>query len=648
MKQWIGAWIAASLWVTAAQAGTDPILQQRQWFGEARAALDAGHMQQFQTLQKKLSQYPLTPYLEIWQAWKEPGEGNDRQVADVLKRNADIPESADLYLAWIESLAERGQWPHVARHLERFPAARAQLPEIAMLSLWYNGKHKEALGQFGEYWCQGRHFQRSVQQLEKAWLKAGHPQVDEAWQRIGVLANRGKWSEIRRISKALPKNERAWVRQWQRMQHEPLQALQQWSSGGMRAHPAQLMLTDALRRLSYKDPEQAWAQLKRLGDAFEAEQLHLLQRRIALRGARQHLSQASAWLAALPAGQQDAKSRAWQVRLHLLQGAWDKALATIKAMPAVERDKSRWRYWRARCLAASGRPNEAKRLFADLAKGRGYHSFLAAEYTGQPYRLQNAEPQMDSAAMDRVARLPGIRRAQEWLQLQEPGKAGREWYAALADADPDTWEAAAGLANLWGWYDRTIYSTYRAGANDALSYRFPLGFETAVAKMAKKNGLHASLIWSVIRQESGFNMQAVSRTGARGLMQLMPGTAKALAKGHADLFDPAENIRLGSRYLARLSRRFDGNEAIAVAAYNAGPTRVSGWLERTPFRHADIWVEAIPYAETRRYVQQVLAFMIVYDWRQSKEPVSLTARMQFTPASDETSQVAPATGAGSS
>lgn len=624
-----------SLWAVTAHASIDPLQQQRQWFTEARTALDAGDMARFQALRDKLAEYPLAPYLDIWQAWKGLETGEDRNVAGVLARNADIPEAFDLYLAWIESLAERGQWPHVAVRLKKLPAAAGQLPVIAMLAQWYNGHHAAALKQYGHFWRHGHHFSAQARQLAQAWQQAGHPQVDEAWERIGVLAHRGQWDEIGQLAEILPQAQQPLIRRWHEMQQMPKQALQQWRTGVVPAQPAHLMLTDALRRLSLDDAAIAWHLLQQVAADFSPQQLQALQRHIALRGARQHLPAAAGWLAVLAPGQQDARTRAWQVRLDLLQGAWQQALTVIESMPADERDESRWRYWHARCLAATGHAQQAEALLTELAAGRGYHSFLAAESLGLPYQLQDSEPDVNSDRIERVARMAGIRRAHEWWRLQEPGKAGREWHAALANADPETWAAAAGLANLWGWYDRVIYSTYRAEANDALSYRFPLGYEKTVAAAASENGLHASLIWSVIRQESAFNMQAVSRHGARGLMQLMPATAAGLTDGKADLFDPAENIGLGARYLAKLVNRFNGNKAIAVAAYNAGPTRVAGWLDQTPFARADVWIEAIPTAETRRYVQHVMAFMIVYDWRQAKEPISLTARMQFTSGEDQ-------------
>jgi soluble lytic murein transglycosylase len=206
----------------------------------------------------------------------------------------------------------------------------------------------------------------------------------------------------------------------------------------------------------------------------------------------------------------------------------------------------------------------------------------------------------------------------------------------FAGASPEQWKVAAHLAASWGWYDRTIQAAYRAGENNALADRFPMGFELYIMRASKQTDLEPAFVWSIIRQESAFNIQAVSRAGARGLMQLRPGTARDIAKRNklknGDLFSPEINIRLGTLYLSEMAKYFGGNPALAAAAYNAGPHRVRSWMKRTPFDAAEAWIEAIPFNETRRYVQQVMAFVSVYEWRQAKIPSSLTERLNKPPA----------------
>ena len=609
----------------AASAPAPDISQQRQIFIEARQALDTGRMDRFVQLKNSLKNYPLYPYLEIWSAQKGLDRQKDELVESMLEKHAGIPEAVDLRIAWIKSLAERGQWPHVAEQLALLPGVAAQLPEIAMVTLWRTGMADEAISRFSQRWVQGYSVSDVAAPLELAWTRLGHPTAEERRGRMLVLAGQGDWAQVHKLAEGLPDKDQLWVQLWQSMQDDPAASLANWPKS-LPETVRNMMLDDAMHRLARADVRLAWETLHRHRKQFDAEQFSILEQRIALKAARQHVPEAAGWLASLSRSRQSAETRAWRVRLYLLQQDSRQALKAIRAMPDDEQQQSRWKYWKARTMTKLGQISGAKRLYEELATSRGYYSFLSAEYLKRPYRFAASTFDATDAMCDEVSQTPAMHRAYEWWMLGEADRANREWYLAMQGATTDAWKAAARLAMNWGWYDRMIYAVYRAGESDALAYRFPLGFEDTVQQLAGQTGLARSLIWSVIRQESAFNRHAVSRTGARGLMQLMPRTAISVAKQNdmtvqpEDLFDAETNIRLGALYLSMLNDRFDGNVALMAAAYNAGPTRVTNWLERTPFEHREAWIEAIPFAETRRYVQQVMAFMVVYDWLQNRKP----------------------------
>lgn len=611
------------------------VSKQRGWFVEAKAALKADDLERFQTLKSKLSNYPLYPYLDIWHARKKLDQGDDFDIPKVLSQNSDIPEVIDLRLARIKNLAERGQWPHVAAQLKKLPNADRRLPEISMLSLWYTGKKDEALKRFSERWKKGNDPSDLAMRCYQKWQAQGHPTRQEIWERLGTFARKGKWQEVRKLEKSLSKTDRKQVKRWRAMQKNPLEVLKKWKAGKSQHLAAQMVVSDGLQRLSRNDALSAWKELHRLHKLFEQKKFQKFEQRIALRAAGQHSLLAAKWLAELPEKMQTEGTRAWQIRLHLLYGDWLQALQIMKSLPEIEQNHSRWSYWQARALEALDKKDEAKALYQLTATGRGYYSFMSAEKLGLPYQLGASNLQASSSSIRELKQKPGIKRAREWWLLGEAGKATREWKMALHDASGETWKAAAILASDWQWHDHVIQAAFRAGESNALKRRFPIAFEQAVISTAQESGLSQSLIWSIIRQESAFNAKAVSRVGARGLMQLRPSTAREVArkhkvsKGAPDLFDPAINIRLGALYLSKLLQKFDQNHAIAAAAYNAGPGRVSGWLESRPFEQADLWIETIPFEETRRYVQQVMAFTVVYDWRQAKAPVGIAAQMNL-------------------
>ena len=607
---------------------------QQQRFLAARAAIRRGDLARAERLREGLADYPLSPYLDIWLAWRRMNEGDDGAVPSLLARYREIPESWDLHLAWIRDLARRGQWPAVAAEIERFPAASVRLPETAMRAAFYAGKPSAALQRFSRFWQRGKRIDDVLRPLEQAWRRRGHPTGEERWARVLALGDDGRWREAARIARPLPAMERQLLRRWREGRERVSDVLASWPQPAVASiHEAQI-LSRLLRRLSRRRPLLAWRRLKRLERAFTDRERNELKRKLALRAARRQLLPAAAWLAALPAAFQNDETRGWRVRLLLQQRDWPGVLEAIAAMPPEQRRRPEWGYWQARALEAIGARKGAALLYAALARGRGYFAFLSAERAGLDYALQDHPPPVDRRALERIRRLPGVRRARAWLLLREEGKARREWGEALRRLSPREWRAAALLAARWGWHDRTIAALIRAGAYDALSLRFPLAYRPIVQRLGEESGLSPSLIWSVARVESAFNPRAGSPKGGLGLMQLLPRTARMVARRlgrtppkREQLFDPATNLRLGTHYLSAIHARFGGRTALTAAAYNAGPKRVSRWLARQPYDDGEIWVASIPFRETRRYVQRVLAYSVVYDWRRGVRPVALSRRL---------------------
>ncbi|MDX8401364.1 MAG: transglycosylase SLT domain-containing protein [Mariprofundaceae bacterium] len=610
----------------AAETRDDPLAAQRARFLEARALIESGSLDRAAVMRERLAGYPLAPYLDLWLARARLKAHDDEAVRSALAAHPDIPEAVDLRLAWIRNLAERGQWPRIDAQLAHAPVLARLLPaEIPLLAAWHNGRREEAFALFARYWRAGRDFHwpelaGRLARLERDWRTAGHPDRAELRDRLRALAQAGRWPEAIELADAVP-DWRVALENWRRLVDAP-ERLDGFRAARFAPWAAEAFAA-AIRSLSRTDVHAAWKMLPRRRPRLDGRLIARLKRKVALRAARHHEPDAIDWLARLPSAEKTHDTRAWRVRLLLLGNRWEEAARAIRAMPDAQRGQSRWRYWLARAEAGRGQADKAKALWRELASERGYYGFLAAARLHLPPALDPAP--VPDAAVDALARRPAIRRAREWLRIGDLERAVRAWESALARASRDEWLAALRLALDWQWYDRAIRAAWRAGAGDALDARFPLAFADAVLAEAKGRGIAPDLVWSVIRQESAFDPRAVSRSGARGLMQLMPATAREIARKtrlplerDEDLFDPALNIRLGAAYLAELFRRFDGAPALVAAAYNAGPSRVREWLARMPVDQIDVWIEAIPFSQTRRYVQHVLAFRKVYRWRMTR------------------------------
>ena len=284
------------------------------------------------------------------------------------------------------------------------------------------------------------------------------------------------------------------------------------------------------------------------------------------------------------------------------------------------RGELRWRYWRARALTALGRIEEAS--WAEIATERDYYGFLAADRIGAPYRIVQDAAGASAERLRRIGSMGGFRRAREFHVLGLRNGFNREWRHLVGRLDGKDLTAAGELALRNGWHFEAIRAAARAGALDRLDLRFPIAWEHEVAAAAREHGIDPAWVLATIRMESAFRPRARSPAGALGLMQIMPATGRRIARvagvrhrGSRTLLDPRQNIRLGVAYLRRLLDRMDGNPALASASYNAGPHRTDRWLAAGAGLEPELWVEFVPYTETRRYVKRVLEYRIVYQHR---------------------------------
>ncbi|MCL7928931.1 transglycosylase SLT domain-containing protein [Halomonas llamarensis] len=308
-----------------------------------------------------------------------------------------------------------------------------------------------------------------------------------------------------------------------------------------------------------------------------------------------------------------------RVRRALGQRQWADALHWIAAMPSEQQASSRWQYWLARANEQLDNHKAAQAHYQNAASDRSFYGFAAAERINQPFSLNSAQYRFDSASRETVAALPAIKRAEALMRIGEKGLANSEWLHAVRNATREQALAIADYADHQQWHALLVQTTIAGGLWDALEWRFPQAYSEQFSHWGRLSGVDPYLLMAIARRESAYNPQALSPAGARGLMQLMPGTAAQVSReiglsdpGPYGVLDPELNIRLGSTYLRDKLKRYSGNRLAATAAYNAGPSRVDRWLEEQGVEAFDLFVERIPYRETRDYVQAVLAYRVIF------------------------------------
>jgi soluble lytic murein transglycosylase len=325
----------------------------------------------------------------------------------------------------------------------------------------------------------------------------------------------------------------------------------------------------------------------------------------------------------------------WKTRIALRRGDWKMVKSTIEAMPADQRALSAWTYWLGRAEQAQGRKEDAQALFRRIADQNSFYGQLALEEVGQQITIPPGAAQPTAAELAQVAANPGFKRALKFFSLRLRFEGTREWNWTLRDFSDRQLLVAAEYARQNEILDRMVNTSERTRTEFDYTQRFPAPHNDILHPTAQGLGLDQAWVYGLIRQESRFISDAQSGVGASGLMQVMPSTGKWVAEkigmtdyGHGMLSDIRTNILLGTNYLNMVLNNAEGSQVLATASYNAGPGRTRTWrgLLNAPMEGA-VFVETIPFEETRNYVRNVMSNATNYAALFEKRPQSLKARL---------------------
>ena len=581
-----------------------------------------------------LKEYPIYEYLLAARLRRDladsPGDEIDRSVDGFLRAHTGQPVTHALRHQWLASLAERRRW-------DLFLPRSADLTDPALICDRLAGRLAtgDTDGLADEALVRWSLPQRPPQECSGvfAWLRTQElltPALEEARVRAALLA--GNAPLTRDFAAAVPAQRRAPLLQWIGLLEAPKESLDRLAATpGLPVEPEALVA--GFTRLAHADSAAASDLLPPLlarSDMTPALQGRL-RRAAALSAAYARQPGAVAAFSQLSGDSIDTPVEEWRVRAALWAGDYDKALEWIEQMPASLATQPRWRYWRARAVGATRGSEAAEELFAEIAGTRDYYGYLAADRLHRSYELNIRPSPNDEAAQAALATEPGMIRAHALIECGMVDEAGAEWSAVLAAAKPSIKVQAAHLASRWGWYAETIATLAQADEWADVPLRYPRPFMSEVANASKLTRVPADWILAVMRQESLFRKDAVSRADARGLMQMLPATASLVAlRWHLpaphrdDLFDPAIAVPLGAAYVRELLDRYGDQLSLGLAAYNAGPAAVARWMPHRSLE-ADIWIENIPFTETRSYVQHVLEHIVAYAVVRDAEPPRLSA-----------------------
>lgn len=605
-----------------ASAGVAPSLDTaRQQYGDAMEAIDRGEWTEYQQLRPGLDDYPLAIYLDYFTLTRQARTVKPADARRFLDASANSPLPNRFLAIYLRAAGKERRW-------DDFLAVMPEEPNDVRLKCYYfrarlaSGDKKSAWAGAERLWVYGKSRPDECDPLFDAWLDSGALTDGIVWARLLKTFEARQGSLMKYVARQGSPALKVWSDKLQAVYAKP-DRMRNVSLPASSAYSADI----AAQGLAYQarfNPEAALANWQHYQRAlkFSKTQSQAVEYAIALQSLFAKSEANASWLRG--ALQRQGNDKLVEIRLRWALGEqdWNTLRDTLPLLSENARAESGWRYWQAAVDARMGKHESAQRALAGLATERGYYSFLAADKLGEPYAFNHQPLVLESARHEPLKRLPAVQRVEELYYHEEANLAHSEWFKVLQDLDDATERRElASLAYQQGWHRLAIDAANKAKAWDQLDLRFPIAYEDTFSHYASLQRVPSTELMAIARRESAFFPEARSPVGAQGLMQIMPATGKQVASKlgrrhrNADLYKVENNVLLGSAYYRQLLDRFDGNRVFALAAYNAGPHRVDRWRKVSEATlPVEMWIETIPYRETRNYVQAVLAYNVVFQY----------------------------------
>jgi soluble lytic murein transglycosylase len=615
-----------------AASGDADFLQARAAYDKKNAIALADYVQQLQN-----QEYILAPYADYWLMLLNLEDADNQTVTDFLTTYSEYPFADRLRGEYLKKLAKNQDWENFSAEIYNY-----QLEDSAVAC--YAAESSAILGDVSvlqgakSLWLQPKEQASNCASLYDRMQAANALTEDDIWARFRLSLADSRISLAKAIAKRSKTYEASQNTLIDKAYASPSVVLAKKTISFKTKFGRELNLF-ALNRLAKTDSQQALNAFNKVADLLQLEEKSYFYGRLALQAAQRQEPQALQWYKLADKTELNKDQLAWFARSALREKNWSEVLAAVAKMPAAQSEEGAWRYWKARALKAKGQMLEANTLFAKLSTERHFYGWLAQEelegFISAPlntYKVSDAE-------VDEIANTPAFQRAEALLRLDFSWEAKSEWALATKDFDDKQLLAAAEFAARKKWYDLAIITADKTTETHDFSLRYPIPYRDLVRPAAGEQGVDEAWVYGITRQESRFMHYARSGVGAAGLMQLMPATAKWAAPragisnyNNSMIHELGTNITLGTYYMSHTLELFKGQEVMATAAYNAGPSRAKKWVAAIPLEGA-IYAETIPFSETRSYVQKVMANAHLYAMRLGLKAIPLKKRLGVIPSS---------------
>lgn len=577
---------------------------------------------------EELGDYPLVPYLIYHKLSDRISLSDEASIKAFLKRYNGSPLAKKLRRNWLRYLERR-------KHTEKFvsyylPTSEAKLACAFLdFQVQLGEDIKPMYEQIAKLWTVGKSQEKQCDRVFKKWIAAGQLTEDLVLLRIKMAADGGSHTLINYLKTLLPKEKQYLADLWYKTRRDPSYVRNLNEFSGQYPLIEGDIISYGLSRLIWRDQDLALKTMERAEQRmiFTQKQRARVYERFGIKLAVDNQKDAEKWLLKAAEIGNDPEVMRWHLAYLLRQQDWARIILLIENAAPQKVSTHEYSYWLARAYEQLGRQDEADILYQQLASQRHYYGFLASARSDQPYSLEYAPISVPDHVIQETIALPSSQRAYELRLLNRHYEARLEWRHTQKQLSAENKLASSVIASVWEWHDQAIFTFSREDSLDDVLKRFPRAFEDIIVRAAAKNDIPPEWAFAIARRESSFMPDAVSPANARGLMQLLPSTASYLEKRRVSsrqLLDVETNARLGNKYLRYLMDKLDNNAILATASYNAGWRRVKQWLPENEALDSDIWVELIPYRETRNYVKAVTAYKQIYHAQLNNDVVSST------------------------
>lgn len=593
--------------------------------------------------QLQAQNYILAPYADYWLMLLRMSEADNDTVRNFLNHYAELPFTDRVRGEWLKKLGKQQDWQTFFAELLNFHRDDTAVSCYALQGQSQQG-NMDALAQGRALWMVAADQPANCNSLFDSMIDANVLTEEDIWARFRLALAENKINVAKSTVKHIKNFDAANLRLLDRAHQSPRQILDK-KLVSLKSRYGREVNLYALERLSRTDSNLALVLWQKQQTQYSDEDRGYLWGRFALHAANRHDPIALEWFGraqeVAPNLTLDKEQLAWKARAAMREKNWSVLQSTIAVMSPAQQEEGVWRYWKARALKEQQQLPAANAILAPLSTEQNYYGLLAKEELGD---VMSAPPSYYKASEEEVRAmmgLPGIQRALELLRLDMRGESKLEWAWAVSNFDDRQLIAAAEVASRADWYDMAINTADKTKFIHDFSLRYPTPYLDMMQSYAHENNLDEAWVYGLIRQESRFIGHAKSSAGASGLMQVMPATAKWIAKrlGLGD-YRPAmireldTNIQFGTHYLRYTMDEMDGQAVMATAAYNAGPSRPKRWAAKQSLEGA-IYAESIPFSETREYVKKVMANAYFYAQRLGTKTQTLKQRLGIIAGTSE-------------